>query len=133
MLVREQYSCGVLQQHHLKLNKMENLIKLFQVVVALSVAYVWVFRYHNVIKEFKEFGLSDISRNAVGAAKIAIATLLFAGIWFSSLVFYAAVLMGFFMMSAQFFHFKTGNPFIKKLPSMMLLILCVIIAINSMP
>lgn len=112
---------------------MENLIKLFQVVVALSVAYVWVFRYHNVIKEFKEFGLSDISRNAVGAAKIAIATLLFAGIWFSSLVFYAAVLMGFFMMSAQFFHFKTGNPFIKKLPSMMLLILCVIIAINSMP
>lgn len=112
---------------------MENTVKVLQLIVSLSVVYVWVFRYHNVIREFKEFGLSDISRNAVGTSKIAIATLLVAGIWFSSLVFYAAVLMGLFMMSAQFFHFKTGNPFIKKLPSMTLLILCVIIAINSMP
>ena len=112
---------------------MENMVKVLQLIVSLSVVYVWVFRYHNVIREFKEFGLSDISRNAVGAAKIAIATLLVAGLWFSSLVFYAAVLMGLFMMSAQFFHFKPGNPFIKKLPSMALLILCVIIAINSMP
>ncbi len=112
---------------------MENIVKVLQLIVSLSVVYVWVFRYHNVIREFKEFGLSDISRNAVGTSKIAIATLLVAGIWFSSLVFYAAVLMGLFMMSAQFFHFKTGNPFIKKLPSMTLLILCVIIAINSMP
>ena len=112
---------------------MENIINILQLIVSLSVVYVWVFRYHNVTREFKEFGLSDISRNAVGASKIAIATLLFAGIWFTSLVFYAAVLMGLFMMSAQFFHFKTGNPFIKKIPSMALLILCAIIAINSMP
>tara|TARA_B110001454_G_C12317201_1_gene266236 strand:+ start:37 stop:375 length:339 start_codon:yes stop_codon:yes gene_type:complete len=111
---------------------MENMVKILQVIVGLSVAYVWVLRYHNVIKEFKEFGLSDITRNAVGASKISIATLLIAGIWFPSLVFYAAVLMGLFMMSAQFFHFKTGSPFIKKLPSMTLLILCAIIALNSM-
>ena len=112
---------------------MENMVKILQIIVGLSVAYVWVLRYHNVIKEFKQFGLSDITRNAVGTAKISISTLLVAGIWFPSLVFYAAVLMGLFMMSAQFFHFKTGSPFIKKLPSMALLILCAIIALNSMP
>jgi hypothetical protein len=112
---------------------MENLVQLLQVVVAVSVAYVWVLRYHNVIREFKEFGLSDITRNAVGAAKISIATLLITGIWYSSLVFYAALLMGLFMMSAQYFHFKIRNPFVKKLPSLVLLILCAIIAINTMP
>tara|TARA_B110001454_G_C12427354_1_gene312033 strand:+ start:120 stop:458 length:339 start_codon:yes stop_codon:yes gene_type:complete len=111
---------------------MENLINALQVTVAISVAYVWIFRYHNVIKEFKEFGLTDITRNAVGTAKISIATLLVAGIWFTALVFYAAVLMGLFMMSAQFFHFKTRNSFIKHLPSLILLILCAIIAVNSM-
>ncbi len=112
---------------------MENMVKILQIIVGISVAYVWVLRYHNVIKEFKQFGLSDITRNAVGAAKISISTVLVAGIWFPSLVFYAAILMGLFMISAQFFHFKTGSPFIKKLPSMVLLILCAIIALNSMP
>ena len=37
---------------------MEDLMNLAQVSIALSVAFVWVFRYHNVITEFKQFGLS---------------------------------------------------------------------------
>ena len=32
---------------------MEELVKLAQIVVAISVAYVWIFRFDNVIKEFK--------------------------------------------------------------------------------
>lgn len=100
-------------------------------VLALSVAYVWIFRYDNVVKEFKQFGLNDITRNFVGASKIALATLLVAGIWHSSLVQIPAVLMGLFMISAQYFHFKIKNPFIKHLPSLLLLILCAIIALGS--
>jgi hypothetical protein len=38
---------------------MEKLSMLAQIAVALSVAFVWTFRYHNVIAEFKTFGLSD--------------------------------------------------------------------------
>ena len=110
---------------------MENLLCLAQLVVALSVAYVWIFRYDNVVKEFKQFGLNDITRNFVGASKIALATLLVAGIWHSSLVQIPAVLMGLFMISAQYFHFKIKNPFIKHLPSLLLLILCAIIALGS--
>jgi hypothetical protein len=110
---------------------MENLLSLTQMVLALSVAYVWIFRYDNVVKEFKQFGLNDITRNFVGASKIALATLLVAGIWHSSLVQIPAVLMGLFMISAQYFHFKIKNPFIKHLPSLMLLILCAIIALGS--
>ena len=112
---------------------MEQLIKLAQIVLPLSVAYVWVFRFHNVVKEFKEFGLSDLTRNMVGASKISVATLIFAGIWYSSLVFIPSILMGLFMIAAQFFHFKVKNPFIKHLPSLVLLILCVFLAVTSIP
>ena len=110
---------------------MEYVVKLAQLTVAISVAYVWIFRFDNVIKEFKQFGLSDLTRNMVGATKIALATLLVAGIWYSSLVFIPSVLMGFLMIGAQYFHFKISNPFIKHLPSLILLILSAFIAFLS--
>lgn len=110
---------------------MEKYLSFVQMVVALSVAYVWIFRYDNVVKEFKQFGLSDLTRNFVGVSKIALATLLIVGIWYSSLVQIPAIIMGVFMLAAQYFHFKIKNPFIKHLPSLILLILCAIIAIGS--
>lgn len=108
---------------------MENFLISAQLVLALSVAYVWIFRYDNVVKEFNQFGLSDLTRNIVGASKIALATLLIAGIWYSSLVQIPAVLMGLFMLAAQYFHFKIKNPFNKHLPSLVLLMLCAFIAL----
>lgn len=107
---------------------MENLMNLLQVAVALSVAYVWIFRYHNVVTEFEQFGLSDITRNMVGSSKIAVSTLLIVGIWYPSLVYVSSIIMAMFMLSAQYYHFKVKNPFIKHLPSLILLILCLIIA-----
>ncbi len=110
---------------------MENLLSLAQVLLAVSVAYVWIFRYDNVVKEFKQFGFNDLTRNFVGAAKISLATLLVAGIWYPSLVLIPALLMGMFMIGAQYSHFKIKNPFIKHLPSLLLLILCAFIAYGS--
>jgi len=110
---------------------MENLSSLAQMILALSVAYVWIFRYDNVVKEFRQFGLNDLTRNFVGASKIALATLLVVGIWYPSLVQIPSVLMGLFMISAQYFHFKIKNPLIKHLPSLILLILCAVIALKS--
>jgi len=110
---------------------MEQLTIVVQIALAISVYYVWVFRFHNVIIEFKLFGLSDITRNFVGASKISLATLIVAGIWYSSLVFIPAVLMGLFMVGAQYFHFKAKNPFIKHLPSLILLILSAFLAFTS--
>ncbi len=110
---------------------MEYMINVLQIVVAFSVAYVWIFRYHNVVAEFKQFGVSDVVRNAVGAAKTALATMLVVGIWYPALVPLAAAGMGAFMLAAQFFHFKAGNPFIKKLPSLILLLLCAFILVQT--
>ncbi len=111
--------------------EMENILSFAQIVLALSVAYVWIFRYDNVVKEFKQFELSNIIRNFVGVSKIALSTLLIVGIWHPSLVLIPSVLMGMFMIVAQYFHFKIKNPMIKHLPSLILLIISAFIAINS--
>ena len=115
------------------LNKMTlgNLTILAQLIVAISVLFVWVFRFHNVEKEFKQFGLSVTIRSAVGAAKIALATLLLVGLCQPCYVFYSAILMGFFMLSAQYFHFKLKNPLQQRIPSFIFLSLCVFIALQS--
>ena len=119
--------------HSFKAQQMEHVITAMHIAVAFSVAFVWIFRYHNVVTEFKQFGLSDVVRNAVGAAKTALATLLVVGIWYPPVVPFAASLMAGFMLVAQFFHYKVGNPFIKKLPSLVLLVLSAWIAFASMP
>ena len=111
---------------------MEYLSQICQITVAISVLFVWVFRFHNVLKEFKQFGLSDVTRNLVGASKIALSTLLIVGIWETNLVLIPSILMGFFMIGAQYFHFKVKNSFIKHLPSLFLLILSAFIAYSAL-
>jgi hypothetical protein len=110
---------------------MKDLLIISQLIVAVSVLFVWVFRFHNVEKEFKQFGLSVTIRSAVGASKIALATLLLVGLCQPCYVFYSAILMGFFMLSAQYFHFKLKNPLQQRIPSFIFLSLCVFIALQS--
>jgi fatty acid desaturase len=113
-------------------NNMNNLALFAQAIVALSIVIVWVFRFDNIIKEFKQYGLSDLTRTMVGSAKISLATLLVAGIWYPSLVLIPALLMAFLMISAQYFHFKVKNPLQKRMPSLLLLLLCLFIAAVSL-
>lgn len=107
---------------------MENLSLIAQLIVAISVLVVWVFRFDNIVKEFKQYDLSDLTRSIVGATKIALSTLLLAGIWYPSLVLIPAFLMAFMMLSAQYFHFKVNNSWQKRMPSLILLILSLFIA-----
>lgn len=104
---------------------------LAQIIVATSVAYVWIFRHDNIIAEFKQFGLSDVARCFIGAIKIALATLIIVGIWYPSLIPVPAAIMGLLMIAAQYFHFKVKNPFIKHVPSLLLLVLCVFLIVTS--
>lgn len=99
-----------------------------QLVIALSVVVVWVFRFDNIVKEFKQYGLPDIVRTMVGAAKIALATLLVAGIWYPGLVLVPALLMAFLMLCAQLAHIKVRNPWHKYVPSLVLLLLSLFVA-----
>ena len=87
-----------------------------QVVIALSIAFVWIVRLPKIVKEFDECGLSDLIRNAVGAAKICLATLLITGIWYPRLVPASALLMALLMVCAQVAHFRAKHPWQRYMP-----------------
>jgi hypothetical protein len=99
-----------------------------QLIIAISVCYVWIFRFDNIVLEFKQYQLPDVVRNLVGASKISLSTLLVVGIWYSELIIVPALLMAFLMVSAQYFHFKVKNPWAKHLPSLVLLLLSLFVA-----
>ncbi|MDQ3016329.1 MAG: DoxX family protein [Bacteroidota bacterium] len=111
---------------------MVNLSVVAQLIVAISVIFVWVFRFEKIVKEFHQYGLSDLTRTIVGSTKIVLATLLVTGIWYPSLVLIPALLMAFLMLSAQYFHYKVNNPWQKRMPSLFLLLLCLFIAAVSL-
>ncbi|MDJ0367450.1 DoxX family protein [Hymenobacter sp. H14-R3] len=107
---------------------MSALVILAQIIIALSIVVVWVFRFDNIVKEFKQYGLPDLVRNMVGATKISLATLLLAGIWFPKLVLVPALIMAFLMVCAQLAHLKVHNPWYKYVPSLLLLLLSLFVA-----
>ncbi|MFL2609469.1 MAG: DoxX family protein [Flavobacteriaceae bacterium] len=107
---------------------MENISLLFQLIVSISVLFVWIFRYDNIVVEFKHYGYSDLIRNFVGASKISISTLLIMGIWYNEITTYASLAMAFFMLCAQISHIKVKNPFTKFIPSLVFLLMSLFIA-----
>ena len=92
---------------------MDEIAVVAQLIVALSVLYVWVFRFDNIIKEFKQYGLSNLVRNIVGASKISLSALLIAGVFYPGLVLFSSLSMAFFMFCAQLAHVKVKNPIAK--------------------
>ena len=107
---------------------MENVAILAQLIIAISILVVWVFRFDNIVVEFKQYDLSDLIRSIVGASKIALATLLVVGIFYEEVVFISALLMAFLMVCAQIAHIKVKNPLSKYIPSFLLLILSLFVA-----
>ena len=102
-----------------------------QIIVALAIVIIWVFRFYKVEVEFKSYQLSDLTRNIVGASKISLSTLLVAGIWYPGLVLVPALLMALLMVAAQYFHFKAKHPWLYHVLSFLLLIMCLFIAAVS--
>ena len=107
---------------------MENIATLAQLIIAVSILIVWVFRFDNIVIEFKQYGLSDLIRSMVGASKIALATLLVVGVFYKEVVFISALLMAFLMVCAQIAHIKVKNPIVKYIPSFLLLMLSLFVA-----
>ena len=107
---------------------MENVSIVFQLIVSISVFIIWIFRYDNIVFEFKFYGYSDLLRNFVGVAKTSTSTLLILGLWYNEITIYASLSMAFFMLCAQLSHIKVKNPFIKFVPSLIFLIMSLFIA-----
>ena len=107
---------------------MEKIAIYSQIVIAISVINVWVFRFDNIVKEFKQYGLSDTLRNIVGAFKISLSTLLVVGIVYKDVILVSSLSMAFLMICAQIAHIKARNPLMKYVPSFILLLLSLLVA-----
>ncbi len=90
----------------------DTLILLLQVIIAIVIFAVWLVRpkletnYRagnatNIFEEFEVYGLPNWSVYLVGGIKLGLAILLIAGIWYSSVVQYAALGMGILMAGAK--------------------------------
>ena len=118
---------------------MDELVTVFQIIIAVVIIAVWVFRpsletsfragnAKNIIEEFAVYGLPKWSVYAIGITKMSLATLLILGIWFTSLVQYAALGMGILMAGAVVCHLKTkGDPLSRATPASLMLIMCAIV------
>ena len=107
---------------------MDMLSTLAQIIIALSIGYVWIIRFDNIVIEFKQYGIPDLLRNFVGATKIVLSTLLVAGIWHPEMALIPALLMAGLMICAQIAHVRVKNKLIKYVPSFLLLLLSLLVA-----
>ena len=108
---------------------MENLYIILKVAVSLSVIWVWIGRQDSVISDFEKFGLSVQTRARVGRTKMVLALMMLLGIWIPILAIPASIGMASMMAAAQYYHWRHGSSLNKKIPSMVLLAMCVLIMI----
>jgi hypothetical protein len=107
---------------------MLQLSNIAQVIIAITIFIVWVPRFDNIVKEFKQYGLNDFIRSLVGTTKISLATLLVTAIWYPELATIPALMMAGLMICAQIAHFSVKNPWYKFVPSLLMLSLSLFVA-----
>lgn len=106
-----------------------SVIYILKTLVAGSIFFVWVVRYQNIIEEFRAFGLPAWLRDLVGILKVSFVLMLLSSD--SNAVLLGAFGITVLMLAALLTHLKIKNPFYKMLPSMSLMILCLIILLHT--
>ena len=106
-----------------------SVIYVLKTLVAGSIFFVWVVRYQNIIEEFRAFGLPAWLRDLVGILKVSFVLMLLSSD--SNAVLLGAFGITVLMLAALLTHLKIKNPFYKMLPSMSLMILCLIILLHT--
>lgn len=108
---------------------MSELITFLNISVAVSIFFVWVIRYKNIISEFKEYNYPEWFRDFIGIIK-----LIFAGILISQTTYlYLVASFGvvILMAAAVITHFKVKHPMYKVVPSFSLMGICLFLSIAT--
>ncbi len=103
--------------------------KIAQTLAALWIFNVWFNRFNkdtgyrggdatNMREEFEEYGLSERTMYAVGAAKVGLAGLMLLGLFFPKLTRPASTGLAALMLGAIGMHFKVKDPVKRALPAM---------------
>ena len=98
-----------------------SILEVLRVVVMASVLFVWVVRYENIIKEFKQYNLPDWLRDLVGILKISFVIMLNSDD--TPLVVLGASGIVILMIAALITHIKIKNSISKMLPAFSLMLM----------
>ncbi len=116
-------------------------VGVLQIIVALGLLNVWLVRYgkttdyrggiaKNLKDEFAAYGLPPWVYYLVGFLKVSAAVALIAGLWISSISFFASALVVFLMLGALAMHFKIKDPLKKSVPAFLMLVMSLAIALS---
>lgn len=111
-----------------------------KLIVGLSILNVWLIRSkkstdwrggdaNNIAEEFKNYGLPIYFMYVVGSAKVTLALLLIASIYYTQFEAIAAYGIAFLMFGAVSMHIKIKDPLKKSLPAFTFMVLSLLIAI----
>ena len=110
---------------------MNTLLLALKILVATSIYFVWVVRYDNILKEFKEFRLPDWLRDLTGILKMTFAAMLLFGTLDPTLNIVGSLGIAGLMICAKATHFRCGTPAFRRLPSLILLASSLVILYGS--
>lgn len=100
---------------------------MMKILVVTSIYFVWVVRYDNIVKEFKEYNLPDWLRDLTGILKMTFAFMLLFSSEDNTLEIVGSAGIAGLMLCAQMTHLKSGTPFFRRIPSLLLLVMTLII------
>ncbi len=89
-----------------------------RIVIAVSILFVWIVRYDNIVQEFKTYKFPHWFRDSMGILKCTAATFLLIGS--TPLVGSASVILLVLMLSAFIVHIKHSHTLIQMVPSLSL-------------
>ena len=96
-------------------------LECLKILVAVSIFYVWIPRYFNIIEEFKQYNYPDQLRDVVGILKLTFAFMLVARD--SQYVLLASAGLVFLMLAAFATHIRVKNNYRLFFPSLFLMLI----------
>lgn len=99
-----------------------------KVILSVSLFFIWVVRYQNIVAEFKHYGLPDKLRDFVGITKLSIAVLIHHPN--PTVVATASSALIFLMACALITHLKVRNSYSKMLPAVSIVGLVVVVLMS---
>jgi hypothetical protein len=107
---------------------MQSTAIVLQAFVAASIFFVWVVRYDNITREFKQYGLPDGLRDFVGILKLTFSLLLLIGIERGGFAVAGGLGIALLMGCAFVVHVRAKTPLVNRVPCLMLLVISLGIA-----
>jgi hypothetical protein len=107
---------------------MQAIAHLATIFVPVAIFFVWVVRYENIVKEFKQFSIPTWARDLTGIFKLSFAAMIFSQ---GPLVKLGSAGIIALMIAALIAHLKIKNPPVKMLPALTLMLASLLIFLSA--